>query len=286
MINPSKRISYFSFGYIPDNRFFRDLFFRLTGYPNLIKRLQAKDIINALDIQLDQKVIDFGCGSGYITVEIAKQADEALGIDINPEIANNVIPEALKGKLKYQVIDGRTLDMLDNYFDIALCSEVLMMISEPDQFLSEVKRILKPGGKLVVVNGLGHPAIEKAYSNNTILLKIARLLYPKRFPKTYNEYVQNLRGVFETAFEFPKADYYIDLLQKNEFKVIKEFRSPGKISGDLSSWNQFFLYIKTGKGIVTNFVFAKYLLFSILDNFSKNKYEGGQVIISYSEKLA
>lgn len=284
MINPSRKVSYFSFGYIPDNRFLRDVFFRLTGYPNLIKRLQARDILESLALKSSDKVIDFGCGIGYITVELAKQAKEAIGIDINPDIAKNIIPENLKNKLRYQVIDGRTLDFPDNHFDVALCSEVLMMIPDPNQFLNEVKRILKPGGKLVVVNGLGHPAIEKAYANNSFILKVAKKLYPSRFPENYNAYVSSLRGVFETAFEFPTSNYYLELLKNNSFNVHNEFRSPGKISGNLSSWNQYFLFLRTGRGIVTNFIFAKYLLFSFLDLFSKRFYEGGQIIVASSNK--
>ena len=49
----------------------------------------------ALDIKPTDRVLDFGCGSGYMTVEMAKLAAKATGIDVNPYVASIKVPRSL-----------------------------------------------------------------------------------------------------------------------------------------------------------------------------------------------
>ena len=79
MFEVNKKINYRNFGYLPEGSFFKDLFGKAFGYRNLFKRLQARDIIERLAIQPDETVLDFGCGNGHFTVEMAKQAKKAYG---------------------------------------------------------------------------------------------------------------------------------------------------------------------------------------------------------------
>ena len=76
-----EKVKYHNFGYIPTGSI-RDIRGKLFGHINLLKRLQAKDIMKALNIEPGDLLLDFGCGSGYMTVEMAKLGKKTYGIDI------------------------------------------------------------------------------------------------------------------------------------------------------------------------------------------------------------
>jgi len=276
-INPAKCISYWSFGYIPSGRIVRDLYRRLVGTPNLAKRVQAPSIIEALNLKEDESCVDLGCGSGYITIELAKICREAVGIDVNPNIANNVIPDSLRGKLRYLVQDARSIPLPSCSVDVVLCSEVLQMIPKPDEFLIEIHRILKPDGRIVVISGIGHPAIKSAYQNNSALLRVAKKLYPQSIPSSYDAYVAALTNSFESAFVFPEPDYYPNLVSQNSFAVTRTSYAPSSQAFGLISWLQFFQFIRKGSTI-PNFTFFSFMAASVLNQFKSAGCGGGQIV--------
>lgn len=89
------------------------------------------------------RVIDLGCGTGQYKKDILKVADEYIGVDWKSGYHNqeNVDVFAnLTQKLPFQ----------DNYADTVVSFQVMEHIPEPEFFLSECFRILKPGKKLIL----------------------------------------------------------------------------------------------------------------------------------------
>jgi ubiquinone/menaquinone biosynthesis C-methylase UbiE len=280
-IYPSPSVRYLSFGFIPSGSFRSDLMGRLFGAPNLLKRLQARDVMTALDIRPGEQVLDFGCGSGHFTVEMAKLAGKAWGIDINPYIGSISIPPALRGRLEFIVVEGQRLPFPDAHFDRVLASEILPMAPDPLVFLAEIRRVLKPGGRLVVVNGAGHPAIREAYRSSSHLLRLLKRLYPERMPPSYEEYCRILQASFGTAQRgfLERADV-CGLLERSGFKVTEVTGSPGYLAGTYFSWSQFLLYLRTGRTLSQrNFTF-NYFLFSLIRLLETRKHEGGLLCIA------
>jgi ubiquinone/menaquinone biosynthesis C-methylase UbiE len=281
-IGPSSSVTYRSFGFIPSGSLAADLRGRLFGAPNLFKRLQARDIMAALDIRAGETVLDFGCGSGYFTIEMAKLAGKAYGIDVNPYIASIAVPPALAGRLEYLVVEGQRLPFADGHFDRVLASEVLPMISDPAEFLAEIRRVLKPNGRLVVVNGAGHPAIRDAYRSPGAWLRLLRRLYPERMPRDYDEYCRILQASFRTGQRgFLQEDDARRLLRGAGFEVARVDHSPGYLAGSWLSWSQFLLYLRTGRTLTQEHFALKYCLFALLRPFEWRKHEGGLLCVAH-----
>lgn len=102
------------------------------GRANLIKfdrHITAKD-----------KVIDFGCGAGYLLQNI--KCAQKIGIDINP-IARK---EAHKRGIK---VVGRISEVADNWADIIISNNALEHTQNPLKILSELKNKLKINGKII-----------------------------------------------------------------------------------------------------------------------------------------
>jgi SAM-dependent methyltransferase len=90
---------------------------------------------------LKGRLLDIGCGSKpYKKLFVV---DEYVGLDIDSEITR-------KRNVAEVLYDGKVFPFLSNSFDSALCNQVLEHVFNPDEFLSEIHRVLKPSGKLLL----------------------------------------------------------------------------------------------------------------------------------------
>lgn len=105
-----------------------------------------------------KKLLDAGCGEGYLARHYAKLGATVTGVDISEkliEISKKLARET-EINVAFQVGDLSNLEVQDDSFDLILCNLVLLNIPCFQKALSEFNRILKPGGVLVV--SIVHPA--------------------------------------------------------------------------------------------------------------------------------
>ena len=97
------------------------------------------------------RVLDFGCGPGTVSVGLARAVEpgELHGIDIEEsqiDLARAAAEAGGHGNATFHVGDVTNLPFEDGYFDAAHCHAVLMHVPDTGATLSEVRRVLKPGG--------------------------------------------------------------------------------------------------------------------------------------------
>ena len=107
-------------------------------------------VLNMLAPKPGERILDLGCGDGALTEKIAALGAEVIGIDTSPEL----LAAAANRGLDVCKMDGRNLDF-DTPFDAVFSNAVLHWINEPDQVISSVWNVLKPGGRVVAEFG-GH----------------------------------------------------------------------------------------------------------------------------------
>jgi methionine biosynthesis protein MetW len=95
----------------------------------------------------DTACLDVGCGSGNsYAVEIARRGASWVGVDVS----ENAVEAARATGLDARVIDDAAeLPFPDESFDLVLCIEVLEHLFSPHRAASEIRRVLRPGGRLV-----------------------------------------------------------------------------------------------------------------------------------------
>ena len=105
-----------------------------------------------------KRILDAGCGEGYLTRYYARKGADVTGVDISKnlvEIARDKSPEDLL--LDYKVEDICHMDsIVDDFFDIVLCNLVILNVPCFKKAFSEFNRILATGGVLVL--SIVHPA--------------------------------------------------------------------------------------------------------------------------------
>lgn len=114
----------------------------------------ARKSIELLDVKSDQQVLDIACGRGRssFTIAMTHPAATVVGLDYIPEqIAAAKFLNGNTRNLTYQTGDVHALPFESASFDRIHCLEAAFHFDR-DRFLQEAYRVLKPGGKLVIVD--------------------------------------------------------------------------------------------------------------------------------------
>jgi SAM-dependent methyltransferase len=86
-------------------------------------------------------LLDVGCGTKpYSSLFLV---DEYVGLDIDSEISR-------RRGIAEKLYDGTRFPFDSQHFDVVLCNQVLEHVFNPDEFISELHRVLKPGGQLIL----------------------------------------------------------------------------------------------------------------------------------------
>lgn len=96
-----------------------------------------------------RRVLDVGCGDGGVASAIAQlQNGRVVGIDI-AEVAVQATRQ--RGLEAYRLdIDRQELPFADGTFDLVYMAEVIEHLVRPDRAIAEIKRVLQPGGHLIL----------------------------------------------------------------------------------------------------------------------------------------
>ena len=123
------------------------------NFQQLLRRRSAESHAAYLlpHLKPGDRVLDFGCGPGTISVGLARAVEpgELHGVDMEEsqiEMARAAARAGGHANATFHVGDVTDLSFEDNFFDVAHCHAVLMHIPDTRAVLAEVKRVLKPGG--------------------------------------------------------------------------------------------------------------------------------------------
>jgi arsenite methyltransferase len=105
-----------------------------------------------------EHILDIGCGGGAFCRHIAPlvaPGGSVLGIDnvqAAVDVAMRLSALEYRSLLTFTQADGHDLPIADASFDAAICVSVLGFCHCPEQVLAEARRVLRPGGRFLVVN--------------------------------------------------------------------------------------------------------------------------------------
>lgn len=130
-----------------------------SGYEGLwgaqLAGVQAA-LLDGATLQPGERVLDLACGTGLVTLAAARSvgpSGHALGTDLSGEMVALAEQQARRqgvSNARFTRMDAEQLALADGSVDVVLCSLGLMYVPEPQRVLGEARRVLRPGGRLVV----------------------------------------------------------------------------------------------------------------------------------------
>ncbi len=91
-------------------------------------------------------VLDVGCSTGIIDSEIAPWVGSLTGIDIDANAIEFARCRHVAPNLTFKLGDAMNIDAPESSFDIVLCAQVYEHVPDASRLMSEIERVLRPGG--------------------------------------------------------------------------------------------------------------------------------------------
>lgn len=118
-------------------------------------RAMEDNLIESLDLPKGSKVLDAGCGAGFVAVHLGKKGYYVHGIDVVDhhlvKARRNIKAYGLEAEVTATKGDYHHLNQFeDGSFDGAYTMETLVHATEPEAAISEFYRVIRPGGSLVL----------------------------------------------------------------------------------------------------------------------------------------
>ena len=116
-------------------------------------------LVNEFIIGQGLRALDFGCGTGFLSLELSREGHDVLGLDSDEEGVNiavrtmNSDPFASeRGPLRYECADFTSWDGPEGSFDLVVISRTLHHIPQPEKALDKVHRLLRETGRIICID--------------------------------------------------------------------------------------------------------------------------------------
>jgi ubiquinone/menaquinone biosynthesis C-methylase UbiE len=171
-----------------------------------------------------KRALDIGTGTGQFAVYLARGGFDVTGIDISEAmIAEAQRYAADQGlDIDFQTGDAESLDFVDRTFNVIVSRNLLWTLPRPHQALMEWRRVLKPGGRLMLSDG---------FWKNTTWRRVPRLAFQMLKDMGRNGSRISLRFFYTYAglqkrlpfYEGVSLDAAVDLLRAARFKSVTPY---------------------------------------------------------------
>ena len=150
---------------------------RLARYDQFLQWTpQMEPLLDSFGLGQGQCVVDYGCGPGWVTLELARRAGTSgrvIACDLNQELLalgeQHAAEAGLSQRIEWRHVADDRVPLPDASADRVFCKNVLEYVPSIDETMREFRRVLKPGGiarlvdsdwDLLVVEPLGSERVE------------------------------------------------------------------------------------------------------------------------------
>lgn len=166
---------------------------------NMVDEDQLQKLISLIGDGKGKKILDLGCGSGYISEYIAQETGASIiGIDFAKGAIKSAQNRIKKNDVEFSVGNINELRFPDESFDYVLTIDTLYFGSDIGKIVKNIKSILKPNGKLITFYSSKKEDLNKSGPESTGLGKI---LDKEKIKYEYWDFTENEKRVWENSLK-------------------------------------------------------------------------------------
>ncbi|MBO9531757.1 MAG: methyltransferase domain-containing protein [Solirubrobacteraceae bacterium] len=137
-----------------------------TAFTGRTTGQEVKLMLDGLRPERGDTALDIACGPGNTTRRLAGAVGDdglVVGLDFAPGMLMRAVSDTPQGNIAYLRADAEELPLLDGVVDMVSCFGALYMIDDPWAAISEMVRVLRPGGRLALLTTCGRgPSVARA----------------------------------------------------------------------------------------------------------------------------
>lgn len=185
------------------------------------------------------EILDVGTGTGIIALLLAELGHRVTGVDIAEQMVYQAREKAKNLNLTadFRVGDAEELPFEDSSFEVIINRHVVWSLPKPEKAMAEWKRVLRPGGKLIIIDSNWSGTMPLRKKVWRFFAQLLILLTERRNPWVGREHREMEKYLPMRQKKRPEAD--IEILRGLGFRV-----EVMKI--DIPRWDTFFGYLKYG----------------------------------------
>jgi ubiquinone/menaquinone biosynthesis C-methylase UbiE len=175
---------------------------------------------NALD------ALDVGCGTGFLSLELAARGHRVTGIDFAPAMLVEARRKSAERgfSIRFEEGDAESLPFAAESFDLVVSRHLLWTLPHPEAAIDEWIRVLRPGGRLAVADGQFDPGVlvhqhENARSSTEYAAIGNRLPFLGGKPREEIETMFRAHGLVNVG-----SDPVADLVEAQAQRMVEEGR--------------------------------------------------------------
>jgi SAM-dependent methyltransferase len=122
---------------------------------HISRAAELRALVGTLSLTRADRVLDLACGDACFSLLLAERAGSVVGVDLSPaylELARCRVSGAPQARrIELRRADARSLPFDDASFDLAWCAQSLYSLPDPLETLREMARVVRPGGRVAVL---------------------------------------------------------------------------------------------------------------------------------------
>ncbi|MGL4774369.1 MAG: methyltransferase domain-containing protein [Clostridium sp.] len=211
-----------------------DKAFFSKGYDNIISDSEhLNKILDSISLNENEKCLDMGCGSGYVTFPLATRFKDSsiVGIDIlrnTIERDNKICRDKHINNLSFIEYDGLSLPFDSNEFDLITSRYAFHHFPNADRTVGDFSRILKEEGRVFISDPTPNLFDKDLFIDEYMNLRDdghVHLYALEEYIELFKKYGFILEDIFMSKVRFPRKldDSYIKLIKRSDPFVVHSY---------------------------------------------------------------